>query len=241
MKQKKQQTNQNSAKKLPYIGVISLVFVGFLSILSSHFFTNMATRTENAETITLPTLPPVVIPQKETLSTSDKPALSPPAVSEREPEAVSEDAFAAVPVFGENIPFTIKQPTDGEILTPFSDETLIYSKTLCDWRTHPAIDISAPSGTEVHAAADGVVEKAYLDPLMGETFIISHGEQFKTVYQNLASTQMLTAGQRVTAGQVIAVVGNTAPAELLEKPHLHFAVMENERFVNPCDYFVTEP
>lgn len=241
MKKNNPEKKQHSTKKLPYIGVITLVFVGFVSILSSHFFTKMTTPTENIETITLPALTLTDIAPLEPQPTEKQTPTPTLTTSERADEPVAEEVMQAVPVFGEGTPFTIIKPAEGEILTPFSDETLLYSKTLCDWRTHPAIDILAPSGTDVCAAADGVVEKIYCDPLMGETFVIAHGEQFKTIYQNLASTQMLSVGQRVTAGQVIAVVGNTAPAELLEKSHLHFAVTENDRFVNPDDYFVTEP
>lgn len=132
--------------------------------------------------------------------------------------------------------FEIEMPCEGEVLLSFSKDKLILSKTLGDWRAHNGVDIAADLGDKVNAAADGVVEKAYLDPLMGHSVIVRHDDVHQTVYQNLASTEMVKEGQAVTKGQCLGAVGDSAPAEMLEQAHLHFAVTENESFVNPMDF-----
>lgn len=223
-----QEEKKKFSKKLPYIGVCTLIFVGFISILTGHFSTRLVLPSENTPTIMLPSPPPV--------SFSDTAPVPVPKETPAPPAMPSAEPASAMPVSAENELFQMQLPLEGDLLTPFSDSALLYSKTLSDWRTHPAIDILASSGTEVYAAADGVVEKAYKDTLMGETIVIAHNEQYKTLYQNLASTQMVKEGQAVKRGQVIAVVGNTAPAELLEKTHLHFALMQNDKPMNPYDY-----
>ena len=129
-------------------------------------------------------------------------------------------------------------PAKGNLLKPFSADELYYSKTLGDWRSHNGIDIEADQVAEVLAAADGVIEKAFCDAQMGYTIIIRHNDTYQTVYQNLASCEMVKPGQTVTQGQCIAAVGNSAKAELLDESHLHFALMANGNFQNPMEFII---
>lgn len=126
-------------------------------------------------------------------------------------------------------------PTEGEICEKFSDENLIYNKSMGDWRTHNGIDIKAEAGTEVLVSADGVVEEIYTDYL-GNTVIIDHKNGFKTKYSNLDTTESLSIGVKMKQGDFLAKIGDYSFGENTEEPHLHFEIIKNERFVNPQDY-----
>lgn len=131
---------------------------------------------------------------------------------------------------------TMVYPVQGNVLKEHTMDELVYSKTLKEWRTHPGIDIEASTGTEVKAALGGTVEEITEDPLMGICITLDHGNGLKTFYANLSTGNMVTVGQKVDKGQIISGVGNTASAEILDGPHLHFEVLLNDQSVDPKNY-----
>lgn len=92
-------------------------------------------------------------------------------------------------------------------------------------RVHDAIDIMAPRGTPVIAAAAGTVEKLFDSKLGGRTVYVRRtGGQWIDYYAHLDSyAPGLAEGQRVAQGQRIATVGSTGDASE-DAPHLHFAI-----------------
>lgn len=94
---------------------------------------------------------------------------------------------------------------------------------------HTGIDIPAPEGTPVAAAAGGIVRWAGSDALCGNGVTISHGSDMATVYCHLSAV-LVAPGQAVQAGQVIGLVGNTGQST---GPHLHFGVIAGGRTVDP--------
>jgi len=93
-------------------------------------------------------------------------------------------------------------------------------------RTHDAIDIMAPEGTPVVAAADGIVEKLfYSDGGGGITvYVRSPDKRWTYYYAHLQGyAPGLAEGQRVKRGQMIGRVGSTGNANPAG-PHLHFAI-----------------
>lgn len=127
-------------------------------------------------------------------------------------------------------------PVKGELIREFASNTLVYSKTFDDWRTHKGIDISSPRGTLVKAALDGVVSEVKNDPNFGITVIIEHSNNIKTVYSNLASDDMVLTNQKIKQGEAIGCIGNTAKNEILDNEHLHFEVLVKNQSVDPRDY-----
>jgi murein DD-endopeptidase MepM/ murein hydrolase activator NlpD len=127
-------------------------------------------------------------------------------------------------------------PLTGEVETPYSVTALIYNKTMADWRTHDGLDIAAELGTQVMAAASGVVEKVYKDDMYGMTVVIDHGGGLKSYYSNLAETPTVYEGDSVVTGEIIGAVGDTALAESGEVTHLHFAMTLEGRSVDPMEY-----
>lgn len=96
-------------------------------------------------------------------------------------------------------------------------------------RTHEAIDIMAPAGTPVLAAAPGTVEKLFLSKAGGNTIYVRSGDR-RTIhyYAHLqAYAPGLAEGQAIAQGQQLGTVGSTGNADPAA-PHLHFAVLRTE-------------
>lgn len=128
-------------------------------------------------------------------------------------------------------------PVAGEISKDFADDTLAYSNTLEEWTTHLGIDIKAERTSVVVASEAGKVESIKNDPRYGLTITIDHGNNYKTVYSNLLTTEFVQSGETVEKGQTIATVGDTASFEVLDEPHLHFEMYLDGKAVNPTLYF----
>jgi len=97
---------------------------------------------------------------------------------------------------------------------------------------HQGMDVAAPPGTLIRAAADGVVTVAGWESGYGNLVIISHGYGLVTKYGH-CSGYMVRAGQLVKRGQHIATVGSTGQAT---GPHLHYEVVVHGVQVNPRKY-----
>jgi len=149
--------------------------------------------------------------------------------------AMPEVPVDDTPVIAE-APRLVVSPLNGEVLTAFSVDQLVYSPTLADWRTHDGVDISAKPGTTVLAATAGTVSSVEDDPLMGTTVTIDHEGGYTTTYANLQSKPTVLPGDLVTAGQIIGAVGTTAAAEAAQSPHLHFAVSRDGEAIDPDEF-----
>ena len=127
-------------------------------------------------------------------------------------------------------------PVIGDISLEYAKDTLVYSKTLEEWRAHTGIDLAADRGTPVKAVADGVVVDVRNEQYYGISIVLDHGNDIKTVYRNLASDDTVSINEKVKQGQVIGSVGNTALDESSEQPHLHFEVLKKDVSVDPLAY-----
>lgn len=97
---------------------------------------------------------------------------------------------------------------------------------------HTGIDISAPYGTPVVAAADGRVIYAGWIRGYGKTVILYHGYGFATLYAHLSDIKV-NYSDRVVKGQIIGNVGTTGRAF---GPHLHYEVLKYGIRQNPIAY-----
>ena len=128
-----------------------------------------------------------------------------------------------VPGCTRSIPFRAKfvWPVDGPVSSGFGKRGF--------WGWHNGVDIKAPPGTPIHAAALGVVRFSGWESSYGRVIKIAHPDGSSTVYaHNLKN--LVGAGDRVSAGTVIGKVGRTGRATAY---HLHFEVRRQGLAQNP--------
>ncbi|WP_078556366.1 M23 family metallopeptidase [Bacillus alkalicellulosilyticus] len=99
-------------------------------------------------------------------------------------------------------------------------------------RFHRGIDIARPSNYNILAADNGTVKSAGWQGGYGNTIVIDHNNGIETMYAHLESMSV-SAGQTVSKGQVIGVMGQTGNSTGI---HLHFEVYQNGQLQNPMDY-----
>lgn len=102
---------------------------------------------------------------------------------------------------------------------------------------HTGIDIAGDYGASIRAAAGGEVTMAAWYGRYGRTVIIDHGGGLSTLYAH-ASEMLVTVGQQVVGGEIIARVGSTGNST---GPHLHFEVRVGDQFRNPLSYLPPSP
>ncbi len=100
---------------------------------------------------------------------------------------------------------------------------------------HPGIDIEAPYGTPVRAAADGDVTGTTMGAGYGRQIVLDHGHDMLTLYGHLSAIAVVP-GEHVARGQVIGYVGQSGRAT---GPHLHYEVRVHKVPVNPHKYLRT--
>lgn len=134
----------------------------------------------------------------------------------------------------------LSAPVSGKVIWDYAMDELIYSVTLNQWMTHSGVDIAVAKDSEVHAVLGGTVEAVYTDDALGTVVVLSHSENRKTLYANLKTDPPVTEGAKISAGDCIGYVGNTATAECSLQSHLHFEIYVNGSVVNPADYVLFE-
>jgi murein DD-endopeptidase MepM/ murein hydrolase activator NlpD len=110
----------------------------------------------------------------------------------------------------------------GKRMDPFSGEGAL----------HRGVDISAPSGTPIRCAGDGVVLEAGMMNGYGRVVIIDHGNGYETYYAHL-SRFAVVAGQEIRQGEILGAVGSSGRATA---PHLHYEVRRYGTPQNPTHY-----
>ena len=99
-------------------------------------------------------------------------------------------------------------------------------------RMHEGIDIAAPSGAPIWAAAAGTVIHAGWLGGYGNLVVVDHGNGLATAYAH-ASAILVGVGQSVAQGETVSLVGSTGNSS---GPHLHFEVRVNGSAVDPLLY-----
>jgi hypothetical protein len=118
---------------------------------------------------------------------------------------------------------TISTPVQGTVTSNFGPR---------GGRNHDGIDIAAPTGTAVRAAACGTVSMAGQQSGYGNMVCITHTSQFSTCYAHLSSFGV-ASGARVQQGQIIGYVGCTGNCT---GPHLHFETRVSGQAQDPRTY-----
>ena len=217
-----------------FLSIAVIGVAGFTITNSTRNLTNIVQPSPFQFPTPQPTQPAVAVsptpqrpPQTPTPPTAIPPTEAPPAiVPPYDAEPVQEAAAATFFV----------RPVDAALPTVFVEDALTFNPTLGVWRFHGGLDIYADLGSPVMSVADGEVENVDIDILLGNVVVIRHAGGLTSLYANLDSAIPVSVGDRVSAGDVIGAVGNSAPSKALQDAHLHFEMTQNGEVVNPLRY-----
>jgi murein DD-endopeptidase MepM/ murein hydrolase activator NlpD len=130
----------------------------------------------------------------------------------------------------ETLPLPFAWPIEGRVSGLFGRRRVFNGQPR---RPHSGMDIAAPTGTEIHAPAEGVVRDTGDYFFNGKTVFIDHGQGLVTMFCHLDRIDV-EAGQTLTQGDVIGTVGATGR---VTGPHLHLGVSLNDARVEPRLFF----
>jgi murein DD-endopeptidase MepM/ murein hydrolase activator NlpD len=95
---------------------------------------------------------------------------------------------------------------------------------------HQGIDLAAPEGAGVYAAADGLVIETGENPIYGKYIILKHGERWTSLYGHLQKMETALR-MEVKSGSLIGRVGSTGQST---GPHLHFELRQDGKALDPA-------
>ncbi len=121
---------------------------------------------------------------------------------------------------------TLIEPVQGRITAKYGERSSVRSSV------HTGLDIAAPGGTPIKAAASGTVVFSGRKGSFGKMLVISHGNGVQTYYAH-CSKLLANVGDKVSQGEVIANVGSTGNST---GNHLHLEVRVNGQSYNPQKY-----
>ena len=122
-------------------------------------------------------------------------------------------------------------PVDGGVITSgFGYRLNPFGHT--EWKFHGGVDIGVPYGSPVYATNDGIVTVAGWDNGCGNKLVIDHGNEIATHYCHNSSL-LVSVGDAVTTGQMIALVGSTG---MSTGPHCHYEIWFGNERQDPLQY-----
>lgn len=123
-------------------------------------------------------------------------------------------------------------PVDGRLSSGFG---MRVHPRFGEERFHFGIDLAAPTGTPVHATADGIISFSGWSRGNGNIVVIEHGHGYSTVYAH-NTKNLAQVGKTVRRGQEIATTGSTG---VTTGPHVHYEIWKNGECVNPISFTKT--
>lgn len=165
-----------------------------------------------------PFLPLLAVAALAALPLGGPPSEPLPSVTVRDPRTAIPPAVSAAPAYG-----SYSWPVRGPVIRPFDPPATAYGSG------HRGIDIAAPVGTTVRAAADGVV--SFAGAVAGELFVsVDHPDGVRTTYSWLSHITV-APGQHLRRG---AALGASGRGHLgVEPAHLHFGARVGSTYIDP--------
>ena len=123
-------------------------------------------------------------------------------------------------------------PVSGDVLMKYDMTGVTYFKTLAQYRSNPALIISAKEGAKVKAATDGEILSVKKRDETGTTVTMNIGNNYTLVYGQLKDVKV-KAGDLVKEGDVIASIASPSQYYSEEGANLYFQVKEKDDTVDP--------
>lgn len=115
-------------------------------------------------------------------------------------------------------------------------DSLVYSATLNQWRTHNGVDFNAAAGSSVLAVSDGTVKSVTTTTLEGTVVTVEHADGLVSIYKGLAADGVIAEGAAVKTGDELGKLAETMMLEQMDGVHLHLEMKKNGSYVNPLNY-----
>ena len=128
-------------------------------------------------------------------------------------------------------------PVLGQIVLDYNMDETIFFKSLGMYKCNPAIIIQSEVGTNVAAAASGIVTDVANLSETGTTVTVSIGNGYETT-TGLIENVNLKKGDKVVAGQLIGTVASPSAYYIEEGPGVYFKLTQYGEPINPDTYFV---
>lgn len=141
------------------------------------------------------------------------------------PETGSVTAAAQTPLL----------PLGTEITGDYSGGQPVLSKTLGEWRTHNGVDFGGEAGSDVSAAADGIISEVTEDSYWGTVVVLDLGTGIRLRYCGIDSPA-IASGDSVKRGDILGKVGEI-PIESADSAHIHLEVIKNDLYIDPLVFF----
>lgn len=148
-------------------------------------------------------------------------------------ETVGEDVQSDRLSFAESS--KLLWPVKGDVILDYSMDKSIYFSTLNQYKYHPAIVISAPSGSEVQCAARGRVSDIKVNEETGTTIYMELGDGYEAVYGQLKEVAV-EEGDIVEPGRLLGYVSEPTKYYTLEGSNLYFQLLKKDEPLDPMDY-----
>ena len=166
-----------------------------------------------------------------------------PVKSEVANNTQQEEAKPVIKTTHESLNFSpdngLTWPLQGKIVMDYSADRTVYHQTLQQFKINPAILIQGEVGSEIVAAAKGIVSSIEVKPDTGITLTMDIGNGYKLVYGQLQESN-LKVGDVIEEGEVIGNLDKVSKYYSVEGNNLYFQVLNAEDTVNPMSLLKVE-
>ena len=152
-----------------------------------------------------------------------------------EPEVVAETSAPVVPDIHFNAETDLSWPLQGNVILDYSTGRTIYSETLQQYQSNPAIVIKADVNTPVTAVASGTVTSIETDAVTGLTMTVDMGDGYSARYGQLKEIPK-DQGDYVDSGEIIGYVSEPTKYYSVEGSNLYFQLWKDGATVDPMLY-----
>ena len=165
-----------------------------------------------------------------------EPGVTDPVEAAENPEEPDQAEVLSPQLIAEQLNFDkaegLQWPILGEVVIPYSPDHGVFHYTLEQFSASEAVVMSSQVGTEVKAAAKGVVTSIEEDFRTGTTVTLALGNDTSLVYGQLDVAD-LKEGDIVEAGECLGTVAEPTRYYVMEGPNLYFQVLEGEESIDP--------